>query len=253
MLLWAATLAVLMTGCKGFFDDVKENWSDLINQPDPLQVVKTTDRGDRRAEYLARLREPAQNGGTPAQQDEVVNLLIKTATEDPASHCRLQAISSLGRFKDSRVVPALEQAFYNSSVFPGEVGTILRQQTLKALGETGQPQASQLLIRVAQASAEEKDSVDRQQTLDERLAAVRALANFPQPEVAHTLVKLLRTEKDVAMRHRSYSALKTVTGKRLPPDPEAWEQWMASVSDQAIVSNQPPGIIQRVTGFVSGQ
>lgn len=250
------TLAVIgsVTGCQGFWADTKENFNDFIYRPDPLKVVKETDSGDRRAEFLAKLNEPARQGGTAAEQEEVMSLLVKTAETDPAPTCRLQAIRTLGKFKDSRAVPALQQAYFNASAFPPDLATIIRQHSLKSMGETGDPQAARFLVRVAQADAKENDFYDRQYTTDERLAAIRAMSNFKgDPEVSALLLKLMRSEKNIAMRGRAHESLQLVTGKRFDTDAPEWESIVPAFESTAEVpGQQQPTMIQPVNAL-SGQ
>src|SRR5690348_4740822 len=82
----------MLAGCKGFWDDTKETMADWYGKPNALEVVKTTSSSDRRAKFIAQLNEPAPNGGNSQQQEEVISLLMETATKDHAPNCRMQAI-----------------------------------------------------------------------------------------------------------------------------------------------------------------
>jgi hypothetical protein len=249
MLLLAGVLVTGSAGCRGFLDDQKEMWSDFYNRPDPLTEVKTTTSADRKARFIAKLHEPAQYGGTQAQQDEMVKLLTEIAMHDPAPACRLQAIHKLGTFRDPRRLQALQGAYDHATVFVPEVNSQVRQQALKALGETGDAMARAELIRVARAAAKEDNYFDQQLTLDERLTAVRALANFRDPEVVDTLVHIARTEKDIALRDRAQRSLETVTGRRLPEDPQDLEQVLNTMGTANPAQQKIGGPVQLMKGW----
>lgn len=237
-----------LVGCKGFWEDQKEIMNDFYYKPDPLSVVKSTHSSDRKAKFLAQLQNPSQRGGNPQQQEEVYKVLFEIATKDPAPICRLQAIRKLGEFKDPRAVEALQIAFDNATKFGPEVNSAIRQQALRSLAQTGNPTARGELIRVAKAGAKENNSVDQQLTLDERLTAVRGLANFKGPDVDEALLHILRSEKDVALRDRANESLQTVTGRKLPPDAKAWEQALNSNPGSAIPQPKMGGPVQLIKG-----
>lgn len=237
------------TGCRGFLEDQQEMWTDLYNRPDPLTVVKSTSAPDRRAKFIAQLKEPARNGGGPDKQEEVMGLLAGIAIHDPAPTCRLQAIRTLGSYQDSRRVKILQQAYDNAKDFSAEHNSRIRQQVLKALGETGEAAARAELVRVARASAKEDNSFDQQLTLDERQTAVRALGKFRgDPEATATLLHLLRTEKDVALRDCAHQSLESVTGKRLPTDLPSLEQVMNGSGTASPAAQNLAGPLQLLKG-----
>jgi hypothetical protein len=243
-----APLALLnLCGCASFWDDVTSKdfkFKELYSKPDPMEVLRTSTDGDRRADALRRLQEPKQHGGTDQQQDEVLELLAKTATSDKQVLCRMAAIRTLGRFKDPRAPRALQMAFDQASGpdatadihkvayaigagnFLPENATVLRCQTLIAMGETKDPATVDLLVRVLKQPPVDGTAEERQQNMDERITAARALGNFNQPPVIEALLQVLKTEKDVALRDRAHESLQAATGKRLPPDPQAWEEYL---------------------------
>ena len=77
------------------------------------------------------------------------------------------------------------------------------------------------MILVARAGAKEESEVEKQQTLDVSLTAIRSLGKYNQFESTETLLHLLKTEKDVAVRDRAYESLQLATGKHLARDPKA--------------------------------
>jgi HEAT repeat protein len=223
--------ALSLSGC-GFWDDFRAvgySPNKYFNPPDPVQVLAsgTTD-GNARARAIVRLKEPALNGGSERDQEYVVLLLTKAAKEDPQMWCRLKSIEKLGEFKDPRATTALIDAYYAAENFAPDNRKVLREQSLEALGKVGDrdPQAVDLLVRVVSAppvDAGKSSEEDKQMYLDERIAAARALSNCKNYRATEALVQVLRSEKDVALRDRAHDALVASTGKKLPPDPSAWE------------------------------
>jgi HEAT repeat protein len=220
-------------GCAGFWDDVTSrdfSWSGMFTKPNPLLVLRDSSDGDQRAKALAALHEPKQYGGTDADQDVIMNILSTAAATEKQPLCRLAAIESLGRFKDPRAVKGLTEAFYNASAFAPETATVIRCQALTALGETGNPAAVELLARVVREPPAEGTELERQQTLDVRIAAARALGKFSHYQATEALVRVMQNEKDVALRDRAYESLQAATGKKLPPDGKEWEQLLHQAS-----------------------
>jgi HEAT repeat protein len=217
--------------------------NNLFVQPNPLVVLNESSDGYLRSKALAALREPLQNGGTQKEQDLYVQILTTSATAERDPLCRLAAVRSLGHYKDPRAVTALENAYFQANVFTPETNTILRQQALAALGQTGTPEARELLIRVAREPpvAAEGSELDKQQNLDVRLTAIRALGQFHQYDATETLVQVLKSEKDVALRDRAHEALETATGKHLPAEAQPWEDLLHQTNNPQApaVAEQP--------------
>ena len=224
---------LLACGCAGFWDDVTSrdfSWSAMFTKPNPLLVLRDSSDGDKRANALRALREPKQYGGSDAEQDAIVNILTTAATTEKQPLCRLAAIGALGHFKDPRSVKGLSDAFYNASVFSPETSTVIRCQALTALGETGNPAAVELLARVVREPPAEGTDLEKQQTLDVRIAAARALGKFSHYQATEALVRVMQNDRDVALRDRAYESLQAATGKKLPPDGKEWEQLLHQAS-----------------------
>ena len=170
----------------------------------------------------------------------MLRILATAAVNEPQPWCRLAAIQSLGRFKDPRAVTALKAAYDQANNtaaseiqqagyqpargFLPETAAALRCHALAALGQTQNPAAVDLLVRVVRQPPSEGTEEDRQEAMDERITAARALGKFNQPEATEALLKVLQTEKDVALRDRAAEALQEITGKKLPADAKAWEE-----------------------------
>jgi hypothetical protein len=225
---WLAPLLVcpILCGCANFWDDVTSRdfkFQNIFTPPNPFLVLRDNQDGDKRARALRALHEPKTNGGTDQDQEAVVKILSTAASSEKQPLCRLAAIQSLSNFKDPRAVDGLTQAFYSAAAFPPDTATVIRCQALTALGNTKNPAAVELLARVVHEPPAEGTDLERQQTVDVRIAAARALGNFNQPQAADALLQVLRTEKDVALRDRAHESLQACTGKKLPADPKAWE------------------------------
>ncbi len=218
-------LGIGLVGCAGpnFWDDVTSRdyhfKSMFSKDPPPIAVLRESTDGDARAKAMLALKEPQASGGTEAEQEEVVQLLTRTAITDPQPLCRRSAIETLGRFRDPRAVPALIQAYESAAQLPSDVAGPLQTITLTALGETKQPAAVNFLVQTAiKPTPAEASEKDRQAVRDNRLAAVRALKNFDgSPEAIAATAKLAETERDVALRDRARETYVKVSGGKEAP------------------------------------
>ncbi len=230
-----ALLPLCLVGCAGLWDEVTSRdfqVRDLFVRPDPFVVLQESTDGDHRAKALRALGERSYAEGNP---DAVLGILTKAALTERQPLCRLAAIQSLGNFNDVRAVQALTAAFEGADAFGPDTGTLIRCQALTALGQTGHADAGPLLMRVVVQPPTRGSELEKQQTLDERIAAARALEHVRHPQAAETLLRVLKTEKDVALRNRAHESLETVTGLRLPPDAAAWETALAQPGGPAVL------------------
>jgi HEAT repeat protein len=245
--LWCAVLLLSTCGCTGFWDTVTSrnfHVKDLYSHEEPLVVLRDSSDGHKRSQALCRLEEPNQHRGKAEDQELYLKILTKAATEERDPLCRLGAIRALGGYKDPRAARVLEDVYQQRLPFTPELNTVLRQQALASVVQTGNPDSRSLLIRVARSPGGAVDSslVDRQQTQDERLTAIRGLAKYKQPDAIETLVHILETEKDVALHDRAHESLKIATGKNLPDDGKAWRQLVQNPQ----LAQEEPNALQRV-------
>jgi hypothetical protein len=255
-LLLAALACAALGGCAGFWDDITSrdfHFKDVFKpKPDPLTVIRTSNDGDKKSKALRSLREPLQTGGTQQDQDVVVGLLVQAAANDPQPLCRLAAIDALQHFKDPRAAQALMDAYVRASYFererPETMATI-RCQALQALGANGNPAAVEFLVGVLKVPPTTGDAKNKQQSLDERIAAARALGHFPQYQAAEALVTVLRTEQDVALRHRVNESLHDMTGQDLA-DAQAWADYLHRSGDKAALAGRP-GLTDKFLKLIS--
>jgi HEAT repeat protein len=240
-----------MCGCASLWDEVTSkdfSVSTFFNPPNPLMVLKESTDGDQRAKALSALREPKQNGGTDQEQDFVVGVLTTAASSERQPWCRLKAIASLGHFQDPRAVKGLEDAYYKAAVFPPDTAHSVRVQAITSLGNTKNPEAVPLLVRLVRQKPVEGTEQEKRQNLDERIAAAHALGNFNQYQAPEALVEVLQTDKDVALRDCAHDSLKTITGKDLPPDPQGWAEYLHQNGNKDIVV-QEQGTFGKVLGW----
>ncbi len=231
-LLAAAGACLSFSGCAMTMDDLTSRefthhpFQSLFAKPDePMWVINNSQDGDKRARAFKSLREPAQTGGSDQDQEAVVTVLVYAAANDRQALCRTAAICALRDFKDPRAVEGLKEAYYRASSFAPDSATILRCQALAALGHTRNPAAIDLLVKVLREPAVEGAEVDRQQGMDVRIAAARALGNFRTKESSEALVAALKSDQD-ALHVPAHESLVAATGRRLPADAQLWDDFV---------------------------
>jgi HEAT repeat protein len=233
LLLLLTVVCLTPVGCGNMLDEMtsnefwKRNWFQA--PPPPLEVLSTDSDGDHRARALRALSEPKQHGGTDQEQEAIVTILTKAASGERQAYCRLAALESLSHFKDPRAVEAIKEAYYRAGNFNPEEATVVRCLALAALGETGNPTAVDLLVRVLREPPVEGPDQDKEQKLQERLAAARALGKFKHYQGVEALVAVLRTERQdmVALRSVAQQSLREATGHDdVPPDAAAWDDFI---------------------------
>jgi HEAT repeat protein len=270
----ALFLAMSLTqlGCAGTWDAItsrkfrKDPFNTtyhLWHPEDPMVILRASPprEGDERARAMHRLKEPLANQLTQQDQDEMVDLLARTATKDPSPVLRLAAIDALGRFEDARASGILMIAYQKAhgradgtpdpvkaesaiqlagvnartpsrlsqtpltgpTGYSPETVEAIRCQSLESLGRTNRPEAVQFLAAVA-AGSSRQSAPEGSDDRDVRLAAVRGLAKCRQEESVVALAQVLAAEKgrDTALSGRAHDGLVRLTGKRLPPDPKKW-------------------------------
>ncbi|MBU6294173.1 MAG: hypothetical protein KJS91_05765 [Planctomycetes bacterium] len=218
-------------GCATLWDDVTSRefkFNEMFSpSPPPLQVLETSQDGDKRARALSRLTEPARHGGTPAEQDTVVRVLVDSATGERQALCRIRALESMRNFHDPRIVEGIKESYYRAGSFSPEIASVVRIQALEALGHGGRPEGLDLLLKVALEPVAVGAEQDRQMKVDERMAAVRGLANYPEAKVAAALVEIMRKEKDIALLDKARQSMEKITRHRGPKDAAGWAEYLA--------------------------
>jgi HEAT repeat protein len=186
---WAA-LGLAAAGCANTWDTLSSRrfrdkpMETLFSKEDPMVALRNNGEGDDRIRAMHAIQEPKRNGGSDAQQDELVQILGRTATEDKAALCRLAAIDALSRFEDPRVPPILVTAYRNATIeepqsaanaasesgieqvglrrrhiaappstFAPEIVTAIQCRSLEALGATHSPAGLAMLCDIASKPA----------------------------------------------------------------------------------------------------
>ncbi len=222
--LWPVALA---GGCAPFIDEVTSRdftVKQLFARPDPLHVLRESDDDTQRAYALKTLQEPLQHGGNERDQEGFLQILSKSATADRDALCRIAAIRALGHWKDPRAAQALATVTEQKLTFTADTNNLVRVEAIKALAATGSPLAVERLVQVAKEPPAEGSAQDRQEWIDRRVAAIRGLGRYNSPQAADTLLHVLQSERDAALRQRAHESLVAVTGKHYPPDAAMWTQ-----------------------------
>jgi HEAT repeat protein len=213
---------------------------EVFHEPkEPLKVIRETTDGGLRRRALLCLKEPLANGGDQAEQDVVVKLLCYHAAHDTQAPCRMAAIDTMRKFRDPRIVPGLIDAYYRAGSLAPESASVVRMLALGALGDTGNPAAVDVLVRVLREPPTEGADGDRQQKLTERIAAARALGRFKQYQATSALVEVLQKETDVALRTRAHESLVAATGKDLPADAASWAEFLNDPKSKDALAREP--------------
>ncbi len=232
-----ALAAVNLCGC------MTTTWDDLTSRefkvsslwtaaPPPLLVIEKSSDGYARAKAFNKLDETNNRD----LMEKNLQMLQAGAVNDRDPLCRLAALRTLGRYKDPRAAKILTEVYLGNPGMSAENNALIRQQALTSLQSNSPVEARQLFIQAARQPSGSLTGAaqrDRMEILDERLTAIRALGKYPQPDSVDTLVKLLETEKDSAIRKCAHESLVTATKKDIPPDGKAWREFVSTGREPA--------------------
>ena len=227
-----------LTGCAVTWDDVTSRNFEVSSlwtaPPPPLEVLDKSSDGYARAKAIARLGEAK---GDAAQYLPRLQALALT-DRDPL--CRLAAIRALGKYNDPQAARVLSEVYLGNPGLSAENNALVRQQALAALETSAPTEARQLFIKAAKqpgGSLTTAAQSDRQEINDERLTAIRALGKYSQSDAVETLVRLMETEKDVAVKNCAWESVKSATKRDFPNDGKAWREFIATGREPARTSN----------------
>ena len=225
-----------LTGCAGTWDTISSRTFrkdplnttyHLIRPEDPMAILRSDPprAGDERAKAMRRLKEPLTNGLSQQDQDQIVDLLARSATNDASPVLRMAAIEALGRFEDPRAPGILMIAYQKAhgraegtpdpmpesglqlaggpnGRTPGRLASLvpltgptgfspdtveaIRCRSLESLGRTNRPEVVQFLGAVA-AGPTTQSAPEGSDDREVRLAAIRGLAKCRQPEAVAVL------------------------------------------------------------------
>ncbi len=148
--------------------------------------------------------------------------------EPPAKPPALAAVVPLGGTSAGRAPtrPGIEMAQLTGPTgYAPDTVAALRCRCLESLGNTHRPEAARFLATVA-GTAGPDIAQDGADDVEVRQAAVRGLGRCRQPEAVAALAQVLSAEagKDPALARGAHQGLVRLTGKRLPPDPQKWNE-----------------------------
>lgn len=229
--LTATTLALGLVGCTTTWDDITSRDFKVSSMwtaaPAPMTVIEKSTDGYARAKAFSKLDESSD----PQIHERQMRVLQSTAITDRDPLCRLAAIRTLGRYKDPQAAKTLSEVYLGNPGMSPENNALIRQQALTSLQNNSPTEARQLFIQAARQPSGSLTGAaqrDRMEILDERLTAIRALAKYPQPDSVETLVKLLETEKDIAIRTCAHESLKSATKRDIAADGKAWREFLVT-------------------------
>lgn len=222
-----------LAGCEHFWDDVTSHspeggfrndmafrWHLLTHKDDPLVVLRDSHDGDMRARAYRELKEPKPNGGSDQDQEAMLKILGTAAKSEHSPVCRVAAIETLGQFKDSRAADALVEAFTAPMNF-GDKSPVVRIAIIRSLAETGNPSGVGVLTQALAFGPE----------MDVRITAAEGLAKFQSSEATTALLKVLKNDKDVALRYEANQSLEKITGKKeMHPNADEWENYFRQIA-----------------------
>lgn len=247
-LLWKAAVltgAFCLGGCSTFVDDITAVspeggfWNNmkyrqqlLFDRRDPLEVLASSRDGDLRARAYRRLKTT----GSEEERAKVIDLLAEAAKSEKDMVSRLAAVEKLGEFKDPRAFQALQEAFYAPANAQAR-DPVVRIAAVQGMARSGNPNAVPILAEV----------VVRDPSRDVRLAAADGLGRFQNADAANALVKVLKEERDIALRHKANESLKQITGKQLPPQADQWEAYLQQrIGPDRQIAREPKNPLQQV-------
>jgi hypothetical protein len=216
--------------------DLNYKFNLVFGRFDPLDVLAHDTDGDMRARAIRALKEPKEG-----QEDYqlVFNVLSTAAVAERDVICRVAAVEKLGEMKDPRCTQFLIDA-YQAPINANEKSATVRIAALQSLGERRDPAAIEVLAA----------ALNKRGSADERMAAATALGRFEGHHAAAPLVRVLREERDVAVKHRAYVSLQAMTGRtNIPPQPDAWEEVFRAAATTGEPIYQDPGMMVKLASW----
>jgi HEAT repeat protein len=223
---------------------------------DGLQMLRNADPDDvdAKARAVQSLKEPIKNGGSPSDQDDIMQMLSDEVTTSESPWMRVCAIEALSRFEDPRRIEILANAYHYAAGKPASVNQAkgvqqvagvmspelaalygekgftpdqisnIRCRAIEGLAKTNRVEAVEFLARVAEGKEFGKNE-DITTVAYVRQRAVEGLSKLRHKESVEALQKVFAAEngKNLAIMNRAHEGLKDLTGKNVPADPEEWQ------------------------------
>ena len=206
-------LLAWLAGCGGNSYSLEDQYGNLMLRlfgPSPKQLVKdmfeSSDPDLRRRAIECLSRHDWARRGAYVKAYAML-------TEDPDPTVRSAAVRALGRCGDvgyvDKVIARLK-----------DISAIVRQDAAVVLGSLTVPSAVEPLMQRSLGD----DSVDV------RIAAVRALGSYPTRDVLNTLIKCLDDE-DFSVRFEAAESLRRLTGRNIGIDADRWREAISSTTN----------------------
>lgn len=219
--LWAGcliTLTAVLAGCNGGgLNNPFENVAESIFPPSPSEVARdafniySPDRRRRAVNLLAT----APWGG-----EEAYLRTYRLLVDDPDPTVRAACLRALARHGQPEDVTIITPYLRDQTSF-------VRWEAANALERLHHPHAIDRLLPVL------RDDEDR----DVRMAAARALGQYPERRVFEALVGAL-TDREYAVVRQAQRSLRLLTGEDLGDRASAWLEWSDAQDD--LFANQRP-------------
>ena len=236
--LFAGVLLIgALAGCesgsspKQWFGGMIDSW----NPPTPQQAVRdafNVHDADKRREAIALLSAAPFGGEDPYLRT------YRLLTDDPDATVRAACAQALGMHGTVEDVPRHLIPLLNDDA------AFVRWEAAKALQRIHNPVAVGPLI----------ERVQNDEDADVRMAAARALGQYPQRRVFDVLVGAL-SDRDFGVVSASHESLMTLTGQELPADSRDWLAWADAHRRELFDNRQrytyqpydpPPGLAEKV-------
>ena len=218
----SASLALLMSGCKGV-DLSSVPLADELGfvevQPVPKEIRNRYGPTSKdRLEAIRKERNRAKHGSEKTR-NEISENLAEQIRDEPNAFLRQEIIRALAECETPEAANILRQGLNDESVD-------VQIQCCRGWGKWGTEESVHILGQVLE---------NKLATLDLKVAAVDALQSVGNQKGVPFLVPLLDKREDPALQYQSLMALQKITGKRLPDDQEAWQAYVAEEHEKALV------------------
>jgi hypothetical protein len=175
-------------------------------------------RADSRREAIAYFADRPYGREKP-----YTDYFIEMARTDPNHTVRAMAIRALNRARVAEAVPHFIAALEDEQ-------PLVRLEAAKALANIPDRSAIAALTRHLQPTYEvivQNQRVEREETVDVRIACADALRNFPEPATAQALVRMLR-DPSFSVAWQARRSLMLMTGQDHRYDPAAWLGYLST-------------------------
>lgn len=168
---------------------------------------------------------------------------------EPAAPAEPNSVVPAGLGARPRVPTTAERMMLTGPTgFTTDTVVAIRGKALEALGRTRKPESARFLAQVAVATDPAK-APDGATEREIRLAAVRGLGISRQPEAVQALAAVMARESnpngDGALVGTAHDGLVRLTGKKLPADPQKWNE----VVQTGVTIAPEPNAIEQALGW----